>query len=83
MESLATLVTLLLLAIYGSSVIALALAWSSNRIAIVVCRVFSFISMATGFWLGLTLMNENGWLVGGIPVLLGTAGLVVSVRRNR
>jgi hypothetical protein len=39
--------------------------------------------MATGFWLGFTLMNENGWLVGGIPVLLGTAGLVVSVRRNR
>ena len=83
MESLAILVTVLLAAIYGSGVIALALAWTRNRIAMIVSRVFAFISMATGFWLFLTLFEGNGLFVGGIPVLLGAASLVISIRRNR
>jgi hypothetical protein len=83
MESLANFVMVLLAAIYGSGVIALALAWQRNRVAMIISRVFAFMSMATGFWLGFTLMNSNGLAVGGIPVLLGTAALVISLRRNR
>ena len=83
MESLAALVTLLLGGIYGAGVISLALCWSRNRIVTIISRVFAFISMAAGFWLGLNLMSANGLLVGGIPVLLGTASLVISIRRNR
>jgi hypothetical protein len=82
MESLAALVTVLLITIYGSGVIALALAWTSNRIAIIVSRVLSFIAMASGFWLGLTLMNGSSVVLGGIPVLLGVASLIISIRRN-
>ncbi len=83
MESLANFVAVLLAAIYGSGVIAFALAWPRNRVAMIISRVFAFISMATGFWLGFTLMNSNSLVVGGIPVLLGTAALIISLRRNR
>lgn len=82
MESLATLVTLLLAAIYGSGLVALGLSFSRSRVATIISRVFAFIAMASGFWLGLTLMSANGLVVGGIPVLLGTAGLIISIRRN-
>ena len=83
METLAALVTAILLVIYGSGLIAFGLAWSRNRVAMVISRVFAFVAMATGFWLGFTLMNANGFAVGGIPVLLGAASLVISLRRNR
>jgi hypothetical protein len=83
MESLAALVAVILLAIYGSGLIAFGLTWSRNRVAMVVTRVFAFVAMATGFWLGFTLMNANGIALGGIPVLLGAASLVISLRRNR
>ncbi len=83
MESLANFVIVLLAAIYGSGVIALALAWPRNRVTMIISRVFAFISMATGFWLFLTLFEGTGLFVGGIPVLLGTAALIISLRRNR
>ena len=83
MDSLATLVTVILLVIYGSGLIAFGLAWSRNRVAMVISRVFAFVAMATGFWLGFTLMNTNGIAAGDIPVLLGAASLVISLRRNR
>jgi hypothetical protein len=38
--------------------------------------------MASGFWLGLTLMNGSSLVLGGIPVLLGVASLIISIRRN-
>lgn len=83
MESLAAVVTVILLVIYGSGLIAFGLAWSRNRVAAVISRVFAFVAMASGFWLGFTLMNANSFAVGGIPVLLGAASLVISLRRNR
>ena len=83
METLAALVTVILLVIYGSGLIAFGLAWSRNRVAMVISRVFAFVAMATGFWLGFALMNASGFAVWGIPVLLGAASLVISLRRNR
>ena len=83
MESLAAVVNVILAVIYGSGLIAFGWAWSRNRVAVVVSRIFAFVAMATGFWLSFTLMNANSFAVGGIPVLLGAASLVISLRRNR
>ena len=83
MEGLAALVTVILLVIYSSGLFALALSWTRNRIGRIVSRVFAIISILTGLWLAITLIDGNGVMVGGIPVLLGAFSLYNSLRRNR
>ncbi|MCF8536267.1 MAG: hypothetical protein K9G66_05265 [Rhodoluna sp.] len=83
MEGLAALVTVILLVIYSSGLFALALSWTRNRIGRIVSRVFAIISILTGLWLAITLIDGNGVMVGGIPVLLGAFSLYNSRRRNR
>ena len=83
MEGLAALVTVILLVIYSSGLFALALSWTRNRIGRIVSRVFAVISTVTGIWLAITLIDDNGVMVGGIPVLLGAFSLYNSLRRNR
>jgi hypothetical protein len=83
MEGLAALVTVILLVIYSSGFFALALSWTRNRIGRIVSRVFAIISILTGLWLAIALIDGNGVMVGGIPVLLGAFSLYNSLRRNR
>lgn len=83
MEGLAALVTFILLFIYSSGLFALALSWMRNRVGRIVSRVFAVIAIVTGTWLAVTLIDGNGLLVGGIPVLLGAFSLYNSLRRNR
>lgn len=83
MESLVALVVFVLLMVYGAGVVALALSWMRNRIGRVISRVFAVISIVTGTWLAITLLDGNGLFVGGIPVLLGAFSLYNSLRRNR
>ncbi len=83
MEGLAALVTVILLVIYSSGLFALALSWTRNRIGRIVSRVFAIISILTGLWLAIALIDGNGVMVGGIPVLLGAFSLYNSLRRNR
>lgn len=83
MEGLAALVTVILLVIYSSGLFALALSWMRNRVGRVVSRVFAVISIVTGVWLAIALIDGNGLLVGGIPALLGAFSLYNSLRRNR
>jgi hypothetical protein len=83
MEGLVALVTVILLVIYSSGLFALALSWTRNRIGRIVSRVFAVISIVTGIWLAITLIDGNGVMVGGIPVLLGAFSLYNSLRRNR
>lgn len=83
MEGLVALVTVILLVIYSSGLFALALSWTRNRIGRIVSRVFAVISTVTGIWLAITLIDGNGVMVGGIPVLLGAFSLYNSLRRNR
>ena len=83
MEGLAALVIVILLVIYSSGLFAFALSWTRNRIGRIVSRVFAIISILTGLWLAITLIDGNGVMVGGIPVLLGAFSLYNSLRRNR
>ena len=83
MEGLAALVSVILLVIYSSGLFALALSWTRNRIGRIVSRVFAIISILTGLWLAIALIDGNGVMVGGIPVLLGAFSLYNSRRRNR
>jgi hypothetical protein len=83
MEGLVALVTVILLVIYSSGLFALALSWTRNRIGRIISRVFAVISIVTGLWLAATLIDGNGVMVGGIPVLLGAFSLYNSLRRNR
>lgn len=83
MEGLAAAVTIILLLIYSSGIVALALSWMRNRVGKIVSRVFAVISIVTGGWLAITLLDGNGWLAGGIPVLVGAFSLFNSLRRNR
>ena len=83
MEGLAALVIVILLVIYSSGLFAFALSWTRNRIGRIVSRVFAIISILTGLWLAITLIDSNGVMVGGIPVLLGAFSLYNSLRRNR
>ena len=83
MEGLVAFVTAILLVIYSSGLFALAFSWTRNRIGRIVSRVFAVISIVTGTWLAITLLDSNGLFVGGIPVLLGAFSLYNSLRRNR
>ena len=83
MEGLAALVTVILLVIYSSGLFALAFSWMRSRIGRIVSRVFAVIAIVTGVWLAVTLIDGNGIMVGGIPVLLGAFSLYNSLRRNR
>lgn len=71
MESLAVLVMTILLAIYGSGIIAFALSWFRNKVVRIITFVFAGFSIASGVWLAITLLNGNGLFLGSIPVILG------------
>ena len=83
MESLAAFVAVLLAIIYGSGLFAFGLAWSRNRIIKVLSRIFVYLPIASGQWLGFAIMNSNSLFVGSIPVALGAVSLFISFRRNR
>jgi predicted PurR-regulated permease PerM len=83
MEGLAALVTVILLVIYSSGLFAFALSWMRNRIGRIISRVFAVIAIVTGVLLAIVLIDGNGVMVGGIPVLLGAFSLYNSIRRNR
>lgn len=83
MESLALLVSLILLFIYGSGLIAFVLSWFQNKIARISSFVFSGISIVTGIWLAVTLINGNGVIVGGLPVALGVVSIWNALRVSK
>jgi predicted membrane chloride channel (bestrophin family) len=72
MESLALLVTVILIAIYSSGFIAFIASWFKNHIALFVAKSFGIVAIVSGVWLGFTLRDGNGFFVGSIPVLLGS-----------
>jgi hypothetical protein len=83
MEDLALVVTLMLLGIYGSGLLAFGLSWARSKALLIVSIVLSVIALATGFWLAVTLIEGNGLLAGGIPALLGILSLANAIRRLR
>jgi len=83
MESLALLVTVMLLVVYGSGFIAFISSWSRNRISEIVTYVFSTISILSGTLVGFSLREGNGLPVAVIPVSLGILSVWNVKRRKR
>ncbi len=83
MESLALLVSLMLLVIYLSGLIAFGLSWLRNRIGKILTLIFGSISVLSGAWVAITLISGNGLMVGGIPVLLGVLSIWNTLRVNK
>jgi hypothetical protein len=83
MESLAVMVAIILFTIYGSGLIAFVLSWFANRVARVICFVFSGVAILTGLWLGVTLASGNGLMVGALPVIAGSVSIWNAIRVSK
>lgn len=83
MEGLVAVVVAMLLVLYSSAILALALSWIRGGFLMIVSRVLAGFAIASGTWLAITLIDGNGVFVGGIPVLLGAFALFNSLRRKR
>jgi hypothetical protein len=82
MESLALLVTVILLAVYGSGFIAFISSWFRNRVSEIITYIFSSISIVAGVLLGFSLRDGNGMAIALIPISLGIIS-VWNVRRRK
>jgi hypothetical protein len=82
MESLALLVTVILLAVYGSGFIAFISSWFKNRVSEILTYIFSSISIVAGVLLGFSLRDGNGMAIALIPISLGIIS-VWNVRRRK
>lgn len=82
METLAYLVTAILAVIYGSSVIAFGFSWGSSKAAGVVTIIFASIGILTGLWIASQLIDGNGLMVGGIPILVSGFSIWNTLRRR-
>ena len=71
MESLALLVTVILLAVYGSGLIAFISSWFKSRVSEIITYIFSAISVLSGALLGYSLRDGNGFVIALIPISLG------------
>jgi hypothetical protein len=83
MEGLVALVVTILLVIYSSAIMAVALSWIRQGFLMILSRVLAGFAIVSGTWLAATLIDGNGVFVGGIPVLLGAFALINSLRRKR
>ena len=83
MEGLVAVVVTILLVVYSSAILAVALSWIRRGFLMIVSRVFACFAIVSGTWLAVTLIDGNGVFVGGIPVLLGAFALINSLRRKR
>ena len=82
MESLALLVTVILLAVYGSGFIAFISSWFRNRVSEIATYVFSTISILSGTLVGISLREGNGFFVALLPISLGIFS-VWNVKRRK
>ena len=71
MESLALLASLILLAVYGSGLIAFISSWFRNRVSEIITYIFSGISVVSGVLVGFSLREGNGFVIALIPTSLG------------
>jgi hypothetical protein len=82
MESLALLVTVILLAVYGSGFIAFISSWFRNRVSEIATYIFSSISISSGALVGISLREGNGFFVALLPISLGIFS-VWNVKRRK
>lgn len=82
MESLAVLAGLILLAVYGSGLIAFISSWFRNRVSEIITYIFSAISILAGSGLGFSLRDGNGFAIALFPISLGILS-VWNVKRRK
>lgn len=82
MESLAVLASIILLAVFGSGLIAFICSWASGRVSEVITYVSAGISALGGLGLGFALRDGNGLVIALIPISLGIVS-VWNVRRRK
>lgn len=83
MESLALLASLILLAVYGSGLIAFISSWFRNRVSEIITYIFSGISVVSGVLVGFSLREGNGFVIALIPTSLGIISVWNLRRRKR
>lgn len=83
MESLALLASLILLAVYGSGLIAFISSWFRNRVSEIITYIFSSISVLAGILLGFALRDGNGFVIAMIPISFGIFSVWNVKRRKR
>ena len=82
MESLALLVSMMLLVVYTSGVTAFVASWLRSSKAKIVTNLFGAISIISGVLLWFSLRDGNGFFVGIIPISLGVFAILNHRRRN-
>jgi len=82
MESLALLVSLIVLFGYGSGLIAFISSWFRNRVSEIITYILSVISIVAGSGLGFSLRDGNGFAMALIPISLGILALWNVKRRK-
>lgn len=83
MESLALLASLILLAVYGSGLIAFISSWFRNRVSEIITYIFSGFSVVSGVLVGFSLREGNGFVIALIPTSLGIISVWNLRRRKR
>jgi len=82
MESLALLASVIILAVYGSGLIAFISSWFKNRVSEIVTYIFSAISVLSGALLGFSLRDGNGLFIALISMSLGIIS-VWNIKRRK
>ncbi len=83
MESLALLVSIMLLVIFGAGFIAFGLSWFRSPVTRVLTYIFAAFSILSGLWLAVTLIDGNGLAVGFLPVALGAFSIFNTRRKAK
>ena len=83
MESLAFVVVLILISILSLGITAFVLSWFRNKLTRVLSYVFAGASIASGIWIGWTLIDGNGIAIATVPVLLGLVSIWNALRRKK
>lgn len=81
-ESLALVVAVIVLSVYGAMLIGFVTSWFQKTWARWVTYIFSGFGMVSGTLLGVQLIDGNGLMIAGIPVVVG-AFSVWNVTRRR
>jgi len=84
MESLALLVSIIILATFSSVFVAVALSFAESSVARGFVYFLAVLSSAAGLWMGYATSSTGGWVMGLIITALGIASIWNSnrVRRN-
>lgn len=83
MESLALAAAIIMLTIYGSSLLAFGLSWIRNKAWKIITLVFAGFGILSGLWLGYTLIGGNGIPIAVIPIAVASFAIWNTLRRNK